>query len=91
MNLFLIIVGILTMLIGFSIWWDDREYNRQMAIEEMHREDSPELYDDDEDNDFVERWGVLAPYVAFVVVGFYTVRGWVVLAGGAWLTVTGVG
>lgn len=91
MSPFLIIVGLFTMLIGAAIWYDDKEIQRLAELEEMEREHSPELYDDEEDTEFQERWGSFAPAAAFIAAAFYTLRGLFVIFGGAWLTVTGIG
>lgn len=91
MSFWLIALGLLLVLIGFSVWYDDKEFNRLLELDEMEKEGSPELYDDEEDKEFHDRWGALAPYVAYTVVAFYALRGILTGLGGVWLVVLGVG
>lgn len=90
MNFWLIALGLLLVLIGFSVWYDDKEFNRLLELDEMEKEGSPELYDDEEDEEFHTRWGGLAPYVASAVLLFYAARGILTGLGGVWLVVLGV-
>jgi hypothetical protein len=90
MSFWLIVLGVLLILIGFSVWWDDKEISRQIELEEVNREHSPELYDTSDDDEFNERYGSLAPYIATAVLLFYALRGVLTAIGGVWLVVGGV-
>lgn len=90
MSFWMVVLGLTLVLIGFSIWYDDREFNRLMELDALEQESSPELYNSEEDDAFHDRWGALAPYVAYAVVWFYALRGILTGLGGVWLVVLGV-
>ena len=87
MSFWMIVFGFTLILIGFSIWYADREFNRLMELDTLEQESSPELYNSEEDDAFHDRWGSLAPVVAWTVVGFYALRGILTGLGGVWLMV----
>lgn len=86
MSFWLITLGLLLILVGWSIVYDDLEYTRLLELEEMEREASPELYEDPEWEKFEARWGALATPVALVITVFYNIRGFIVGLSGVMLT-----
>lgn len=90
MGFWYVVLGVIVFLIGYSVWWDDKEVSRLIELEQMHKEHSPELYDTTEDEEFEARWGSFAPYAAAIAALFYWVRGIIIGAAGGVLVVLGI-
>ena len=90
MSVLIIIAGLLLALIGWSVHYDDREFERLADLDAADPDFDSALYDDEFDDYMEGRYGSYAPLAAFLAGLFYTVRGTVIGIAGIWLVIAEV-
>ena len=84
MDIWQILAGLILLLIGCSIIYDDRQFAKEQELEELERENNPQAWAGHDPHEELNHW------TDWVIGLFYLSRGYALALGGALLVVNGV-